>query len=359
VSELQLALAAAGVAVIAAVWGYNHWQERKHRRLAEAAFAPTGSADVLATATEPPASEDRREPAMAEERREPVIDAAPAADAALALPLLPEAWADEMADCVVRIHFAEPIAAARLWAAQAEWAGQLQRPLQWLGLDPILQMWRQLGSGDNGRYGIVCVAMQLADRRGAVSEAEVATFLAGLQALLQEHDAVAALPDADDVLIRARAVDDACIAVDMQLALNLVPANGRPFDGAALRHALEQAAFILGEDGIFRPAADDSFSLGPLGGGAFDEFAENALEHGMTLTLDVPRVADGLVAFDRLLALVGELSEKFDCALVDAQRNALAAEAVAAIRSRIADLQGQMAQRRIAPGGVRARRLFS
>ena len=357
-SELQLALAGAGVVAIGAVWAYNRWQEQKHRRRAEEAFAPSGSADVLATDAEPSAPADRVEPAIAEERREPVIDAPPVA-AASELPPLPEAWADEIADCVVRLDFADPVAGAALWASQAEWAGQLQRSLQWLGLDPILHLWRQIGAGDAGRYRIVCAAMQLADRRGAVSEAEVAVFLGGLRELLQRHGGVAALPSEDDVVMRARAVDDACIAVDMQLALNLVPANGRPFDGAALRHALEQAAFVLGEDGFFRAAGDDAFSIVPLAGGAFDEFAENALERGLTLTLDVPRVADGELALDRLLALVGELSEKFDCALVDAQRNALAAEAIAAIRSRIADLQGQMVQRRMAPGGVRARRLFS
>ena len=341
-SELQLALIAVGVAAVATVWGYNRWQERRQQQLAEKLFGDR-SGDVLEVANDS---------AGGEERREPVIEANES------LPPLPEAWADEIADCVVRIDFAEPVSALSVWQTQAEWSGQIEHSVQWLGLDSMLQHWRQLGEGDIGRYAVVCAAMQLADRRGPVSEREISLFLDGLHELLRRYPGVAQIPAADDVLVRARAVDDACIAVDMQLALNVVPASGRPFDGAAFRHAIEEAGFALQSDGLFH-CAEDLFMLARLGGGAFDEFPEDAMEQGVTLTLDVPRVADGLLAFDRLLALVGELTTRFDCALVDAQRNALAAEAISAIQAKIADLQGQMGQRRIAPGSVRARRLFS
>ena len=375
-SDLQLALIGAGAAAVAAVWGFNRWQESRQRRAAQAAFAPTDKADVLAPVAEAPAAAERREPAFGDERREPSVaaevtvenlpageaeagEAVPvSAEQAAAPPPLPEAWADDMADCIIGLEFDVPVLASELLASQAEWADQVQRPMYWLGLDDRLRLWQPLSTGDCGRYGVVCAAMQLADRRGAASSAEVTAFLGCVQAVARHFGARGTVPAADDVLIRARAVDDACASVDMQLALNLVPANGHPFDGSALRNALEQGGFSLAEDGSFR-MADDLFALTPLGGGVFDEFAENALERGLTITLDVPRVADGQAAFDRLLALVAELSEHFGCALVDAQRNALAADAIAAIRGRIADLQAQMAQRHIVPGSVRARRLFS
>lgn len=370
-SDLQLALIGAGVAAVAAVWGFNRWQEARQRRAAQAAFAPTDKADVLAPRPDTVADDSRREPAFGEERLEPRVDAdlpveaAPEAaeaevvpPASQQLPPLPEAWADEMADCIIQLDFPGAVLASELLAIQAEWTERVQRPMQWLGLDDTLHLWRPLSTGDRGRYGVVCAAMQLADRRGAASAGEVAAFVGCVQAVARHFSARGTVPAADDVLIHARAVDDACASVDMQLALNLVPASGHPFDGSALRNALEQAGFSLAEDGSFR-MTEDLFALTPLGGGVFDEFAENALERGMTITLDVPRVTDGQHAFDRLLALVTGLAEHFGCALVDAQRNALAAEAIAAIRSRIAELQEQMAQRRIAPGSVRARRLFS
>ena len=37
-SELQLALIAGGVAVVASVWGYNRWQERRQQQQAEQLF---------------------------------------------------------------------------------------------------------------------------------------------------------------------------------------------------------------------------------------------------------------------------------------------------------------------------------
>jgi hypothetical protein len=45
-SELQVALAGAGVAAVAMVLGYNSWQERKHRKAAERIFKG-GQGDVL------------------------------------------------------------------------------------------------------------------------------------------------------------------------------------------------------------------------------------------------------------------------------------------------------------------------
>jgi FtsZ-interacting cell division protein ZipA len=65
-SDLQLALIAAGAVVIVAVILYNMWQERRARRRAEEAFGP-GPRDALFDAA----------PA---ERREPTLGAMPGAD---------------------------------------------------------------------------------------------------------------------------------------------------------------------------------------------------------------------------------------------------------------------------------------
>jgi hypothetical protein len=71
-SELQVALAGAGAAVVAMVWGYNEWQERKHRRNAERIFKG-GQGDALldgeTVEAAPVADTVRREPG---ERLEPL-----------------------------------------------------------------------------------------------------------------------------------------------------------------------------------------------------------------------------------------------------------------------------------------------
>jgi len=85
-SELQLSLIGAGIALVAAVFAYNKWQERKHRKLAERVFR-SDHPDVLLG--RPQAGEqagpERIEPALQraaqDETAEPAIGAAPAAEA--------------------------------------------------------------------------------------------------------------------------------------------------------------------------------------------------------------------------------------------------------------------------------------
>ncbi len=350
-SDLQLALIAAGTAAVAGVWGYNKWQERKQGKLAEKVFGGSRADVLLGDQTTGTSGEESAE------RREPVIEA-DGASAADAVPPLPEAWADGMADCVVRIDFIETVPATSLWQTQAAWVGRIGKPVHWLGLDHSLGHWRQLTERDGGRYPVVCACIQIADRRGAVSDAEVTLFLDGVKDLAQRFSGLAELPSADEVLARARAVDDACVAVDMQLGINVVPADDRSFAGSALRQLAETAGLQLSEDGLFH-AADGAFALGNMG----DPFDASLLDamviQGVTLTLDVPCVADSPAAFDRLLTLADGLTAGLGGILVDGQRNPLSPEMLATIRGKIVELQEQMIQRRIAPGSVRARRLFS
>ena len=347
-SDLQVALIVAGALLVAGVWAYNKLQERAQRKLAEKLFGGS-QADVLLGGTVTEAGGDN-----ALERREPVIDEA----AADAVPPLPEAWADEMADCVIRIDFVDAIPATSLWQAQASWATGIGKPVHWLGLDHSLGHWRQLTERDGGRYPVVCATLQLADRRGAVSATDLGLFLDGVRDLVQRFAGLAELPSAEAVLSHAQAIDDACVAVDMQLGINVVPTNERSFTGRELRQVVEAAGMDLREDGLFH-AADDAFALTNLGD-RFDAAALDSLaSQGVTLTLDVPCVADAPAAFDRLLLLAHALTEGLDGILVDGQRNPLSGEMIGSIRAKIAELQQQMIQFRIAPGGVRARRLFS
>jgi FtsZ-interacting cell division protein ZipA len=81
--------------------------------------------------------------------------------------------------------------------------------------------------------------------------------------------------------------------------------------------------------------------------------------HGLTLSLDVPRVADGALAFDRMLATARQLAATLGGVLVDAQRAPLADAMIDAIRARTAELQQRMRDGGIISGSIRALRLFS
>jgi FtsZ-interacting cell division protein ZipA len=73
----------------------------------------------------------------------------------------------------------------------------------------------------------------------------------------------------------------------------------------------------------------------------------------------VPRVTDGVLAFDRMLATARQLATALGGVLVDAQRAPLADAMIAAIRAKTVELQQRMRDGGIVPGSTRALRLFS
>jgi FtsZ-interacting cell division protein ZipA len=81
-------------------------------------------------------------------------------------------------------------------------------------------------------------------------------------------------------------------------------------------------------------AGGELFSVANLGAERFDaETLKSLATNGLTLSLDVPRVADG-AAFDRMLGTARQLAAALGGVLVDAQRAALADAMIAAIRAK-------------------------
>jgi hypothetical protein len=275
--------------------------------------------------------------------------------------LLPEKYADEVADCVLRLTTPDAIPAVR--AMQNSWASALSKPLHWLAWSSADGAWRLLAPDDGGRYRDWAVALQLVDRRGPVSAAELAIFFEGMQQLAQQAGAALELPAHEEIVQRAGTLDEFCAAVDIQFVLHVVEAAGGVFAGSKLRGVVEAAGMMLEPDGVFR-ARDGSgaamFTVANLGAERLDaESIKSLATHGLTLILDVPRAADGVHAFDRMLMTARQLAAALGGVLVDAQRAPLSDAMIAAIRAKTAELQQRMRDGSIVPGGTRALRLFS
>lgn len=360
-SDLQIALFAAAVGVVALVWGYNKWQERKHRQLAEKVFSG-GQPDVLLAGEEP----DEVEPPPTGERREPVIELPEeAAEAALAPSPPPLGdWADAVADCTICLEFAQPVAATALEEMQAASTGSLGSRLAWYGwsAEDAAGGWQPVADGLSS-YAAVCVRLQLADRRGAVSGQEISGYLDGISRVAEQFSARIDLPAVEPLLAHARSLDEFCASVDMQLAIHVVESGGSGIKGTKLRGLAEAMGLSLQGDGLFHAFDDEGRTLFTLGSMAAEGFNAESLKtlalQGVTLTLDVPRVAEGPAAFDRMLAVAQQLSQGIGGTLVDAQRRALSEEMIAAIRVRVEELQQKMAAHQIVAGSARALRLFS
>ena len=164
-------------------------------------------------------------------------------------------------------------------------------------------------------------------------------------------------------MIRAGKLDEFCATVDIQFVLHIVEASGGVFAGTKLRGVAEAAGLVLEEDGVFHArdtGGAELFTVANMGAERLEaESIKSLATHGLTLSLDVPRVANGVLAFDRMLATAQQITLSLDGVLVDAQRAPLSDVMIAAIRAKTAELQRRMSDGDIAPGSVRALRLFS
>ncbi|MBS3916178.1 MAG: cell division protein ZipA C-terminal FtsZ-binding domain-containing protein [Sulfuritalea sp.] len=375
-SDLQLSLVGLGIALVAGVFAYNKWQERKHRKLAERVFrgdhpdvllgrqqaAPEGSGAAGEERLEPgiqfAVQGDETESAAAVAGRETPPDLQATHETAEP----PVELVDPVIDCVVRFESAEMIGGPYLWQAQHQAMGKLTKPLCWCGLNEHTGAWERLSANGVGDYRRLRVGLQLADRRGPLLDTELTIFLNGVQRLSDEFLAVADLPTRNEVLARAAEIDRFCAGVDIQIGVNLV-SSGAPFAGTKLRGLTEASGMTLREDGMFHVGDEEGATLYTLSNLEAMPFAAEEMKtfttHGITFTLDVPRVAGGPRTFDRMIALAKQFAGSLGGTLVDDNRAPLADTALDVIHDKIVEVEQRMAEQGLIAGGKQALRLFS
>ncbi|WP_126445589.1 cell division protein ZipA C-terminal FtsZ-binding domain-containing protein [Sulfuricystis multivorans] len=384
--DLQIALIVFGVVLVLAVWLYNRIQEKRFlarkEREAKASAAARAATQSPGEETASPQPAKRIEPSLSSPGAglpEPSFmeadlplepeSAMPAGEVDLLLdveeegiPPVPAEWSDGSVDCLVRIEFVAPVPVRVLREEYHDWSARIDKPVQWLGLDEHSGHWHTLLPDDSGSVKHLAVALQLVDRLGAVSAETLATFVEGMKRLAQRFVGSIEMPETGALLERAQELDAFCASVDLQLTLHVLPRTTPRLSGARLAPLLERAGLRLEGERFVASNQDGSeaFALICRAAKTFPaaHVAANELSD-LIFTLDVPRVAAGAQAFERLLDFARQCATALGGQLADAQRKPLPEATIDIIRSRIVELQSRMRDRGIVPGGVRALRLFA
>lgn len=374
-SELQIALIGAGVAAVGLIVGYNKWQESKHRRRAEEAFK-SEHRDVL---LEPRASAFGAEQTMPEsgagERAEPSFNSK-ATDTAGSeaqdfretpikrrLPP-PPAMIAVRTDCIILLEAIELLDVQLLWAAQREILAGISKPVRWFGFSDSDNQWQLLGPNSATTCHWFCAAMQLVDRRGAITEADFNAFAGGVQRVADQFLAVlGSLPQRLDVLRKAAELDSLCADIDIQVAVNVVAHGDGRFEGERIATLARAQGMELAADGRFhaRDAQGNTlFTLFDFNPGANETSGLNRMQtSGLSLLIDVPCVPNGVETFDLMMRAANALAQGLRGQIVDDNRQPFDADAAGLVRAQIARFQERMANEGIPAGQELIRRLFA
>lgn len=362
-SDLQIALAAIGAVVIGGVYAYNLWQERKLRQRLERAFDGQRD-DVLLnkTAAVSAAVADavpRIEPRLGEAH-------APTASATARTPASPLPATADGADTL--IEFAAdvvapgPVSESALHELQSRIA-TFGKPARVLGWDEGSATWLSLGREGHGGFTRLQAAIQLANRSGPVHAPQLNGFCDAVRGWAERHGATAEMPDPAEGSKAAQELDAFCGDMDVAIGLNVVAQPGDAFSGERIAAAAADAGFSLEPDGIFHWRDAEGKSLFTMENHETEAFVADRLEamqtSGLTLLLDVPKVADAGAALDDMARVGGLLANELGGFLVDDNRVALQAAGVERIKLQLREIHDAMAAREIPAGGLRAQRLFA
>ncbi|MGV0976456.1 MAG: cell division protein ZipA C-terminal FtsZ-binding domain-containing protein, partial [Azonexus sp.] len=355
-TELQLGLIGLGAMAVVGVFAYNKWQEYRHRKLAEAVLkprhddvlmddAPTTDAPAVRNepalrAAAPVAVPERREPVLADgpspeasgepESVEPAFRSSPVADDDDDIPELPAgsvpgSLLDPRLEFIVAMELVDPVPAAQIIHSQHEALQRVSKPVHWVAFNERNREWERILPNSEAPVRRLRVGLQLVDRMGPVSDADLANFTGAMHALADELLAVADMP-ASRLLDQAAEIDRFCAAVDLEIGVNLV-SRGTPFSGTKIRALAEAAGMVLGDDGSFTRRDDfgrTQFTLQNFETTRFSaDSIRNVTTHGLTFVLDVPRVDHGERVFQQMVELAKRFAETLQGTLVDDNRQPL------------------------------------
>lgn len=350
--ELQIGLIAIGTLVVAGVFLYNKWQERRYRRQAETAFGSRHE-DVLMRSG---GADAQGAEAPVQERIEPMFSSlgtAPGAARGSKQVLA------EFADFIIPIESAEEVPGVAILDAAGAAFDRCPRSVHLEGYDEALASWELIDADRS--YSKMRAGLQLADRRGAADADELAAFGAAVEEAAASLGMLATLPDPAQALVRAKELDQFCNELDIRIAVHLANDN-TPFPGTRVDAAAKAAGFELDEpDGKFRCRDATGAVVCALVNSEPIPFKLDSLEtlstHAVTLELDVPRTPRG--AFAQFREAAERMARQLNARIVDDNRQPVTAGAFEVIGTRLQAVHAAMEARGIAPGGAIALRLFS
>ncbi len=367
-SDLQISLLMIGALVVVAVFLYNWIQERRFRRRFSEAFG--GKRDDVLLEEEP----DRPSP---EVRHEPQLDPAPdtlmragavseIGNAAIAQPRVREAVGgsdfDPVLDCVAEISADRAIAESVIAELLSKIAA-CGKPARALGLNSETGAWEPLDRGVGARYTGLKIGLQTVNRSGPVTAAQLAMFSDAVGSAAEKAQGRASLPDVQTELQGARDLDAFCATVDVAIGVNIVAPDGGIFSATKIRALAEAAGFKLEPNGVFHFRDEGRQTLFTLDNHEPAPFLPEQIKTlttgGITMLLDVPRVAEGLDVLDRMVDIAHGLSSALGGRLVDDNRVELTDAGVARIGQQLTLIRSKMEQNDIPAGSARALRLFS
>ena len=275
---------------------------------------------------------------------------------------------DEKIDYIVNLPIGAPVARDRVLGIYKQNEYLLERPHRIYGEQAHTGEWTCIERNPaHIEYRNLALTVQMADMNGPITESELNTFS---QIALKIADALGSAVrfsmSFEEAMTRGHELDEFSKAHDVIASLNIISRNESGFSGRVIDQAAHRVGMEFGPMNIYHLKNNDPgggrnlFSLANLyQPGEFDlKGIDDFSTDGLTIFMNVPCVANPLLAFEKMLDAAKSLCRMLVGELRDQQQRPLSEPGLEAIRAQIESLAGEMRAQGIAPGGAAALRLF-
>ena len=221
-------------------------------------------------------------------------------DAGLSGQDLPAPPVDELLEYVVRVEAREPIPGTA-FTTLIEGQRIEGRHIRWLGYAEAQGKWTDISPWRNQSFHHAAVAVQLADRQGAVTADLLESLCHDLRVLATRFHGGIECDPADVAAARAARLDRFCVEVDVLIGLNIVAPDGRSFSGAVIDQVAGDSGLELDTTGVYQRRNERGDVLYSLCNHEDAPFARGQAAHMTTsdimLLFVVPRIENGVAVF--------------------------------------------------------------
>jgi FtsZ-interacting cell division protein ZipA len=266
---------------------------------------------------------------------------------------------DAETECIARLRIVSPSVGGL--TSLISGLRRIGKPLRAFGQRPD-GSWEPILVDTRGVFAVVAFGLQLADRSGPTSLDQINAFCRQLYEFAAEDGGAVTCPDKAEMLRRAAELDAFCMDVDILIGLTLSSSSARPFTSEALHGTVSEHGLQVDREGVYVARDADglpAFTLSNQESAPFPADGRGLTTHGVILQLDVPRVSDGLAAFDQMSRLAFELAQRLQGKVVDQKGRVWSEDHLARDRAHLAELYARMQARDVPAGGERALRLFA
>lgn len=250
-----------------------------------------------------------------------------------------------ISESIATLRWQTPMAVTRIQQELRGW--------RHVGSKPIYFAWQrsadEMAVAEAGEGSVVGlqVGVLLATRSGPIHAMEYSEWQEALGRIARSLGAQLDIPSMNDVLSKARQLDQQCAAVDAQLTLAITAAQ------VLSATAIASAAHAAG----LEARGDARFAMGPLHHQRFSVFpGQNG--NTIVLLLDAPRTRSPERAFDEMVECAQRMAALLTADVTDESGRLLTATDIEQIRQQVVQRAQALAQLGITPGESIAQRLF-